>query len=238
MIRSDMISQYRLLANDRDTANPFYTDAQVHAELDNWQIDLAAYLLYPRAIQTISFAVGEGGSASTKNLTTNVNIILRVMWEPSSGSDYVRLLPSNEFSIADKFPDWRNFSNGKPAYYVLGDAPTAQAAAFPLRTITTERPTDAARTMRIHYVQSPAASTDGTLSPVFQPQFHVTGVYYAAWKSYLPRNKQKADEYEALYRREARRLKDTFMKESQENMAFTWDLVQAGGAQAEGLTRG
>lgn len=226
MIRTDMIAQYRLLGNDRDTVNPFYTNAQVHAELDNWQIDLAAYLLYPRASETISFAVGEGGDGSTKNINTAAMIILRVMWEPSSGSDYVRLRPSNEQAIADKFPDWRNFSNGKPGYYVMIDAPTALAAAFPRRAITTERPTDEARTMRIHYVQSPAASTDGTLSPVFQPQFHATGVFYACWKSYLPRNKQKADEYEALYRREIRRLKDTFMKESQENVGFQWDLVE------------
>lgn len=226
MIRSAIIAQYRLIANDRDATNPFFTDAQVEAELDNWSVDLAAYILYPRAQQTISFAIGEGGASSTKTLTTDVMLILRVGWEPSSGSDYSRLSPSNEMEMDIETPSWRNNSNGRPSKYVLMDAPTELAAAFPSRPITTDRPTDAARTMRIHYVQAPAASTATTKSPVFQPQFHVLGTYYAAWKSYLPRNKAKADEFEALYLRERRRLKDTFMKESQENSQFAWDMTQ------------
>lgn len=222
MIRSTMLSQARKMANDNDATNPFHSDALLYGILDNWMIDLAMFLAWPRTTQSISFAIGDGG-ATGHNLNTDILTILRVNWEPASGSSYVILKPMTESELNLKFPDWRSFGNGSPSYYVLQDSVTEQAAAFPLRKITTERPTDTAKTMRIHYIQAPAASTDGTKSPPFPAPLHLTGVYYMAWQMYLPRNKDRADEYMKLYFSERRRIKDQVMRWTQDNDKIEWD---------------
>src|SRR3990167_10187099 len=222
MLRSAMLTQARKMANDNDSTNPFHSDAALEAILDNWSIDMAMFLAWPRTTQSISFAIGDGG-ATGKNLNTDILTILKVNWEPASGSNYSILKPLTESELNMQYPEWRSWGNGTPAHYVFMDSVTEQAAAFPLRKITTERPTDTAMTMRIYYVQAPAASTTLTNCVVFPAPFHAVGVYYMAWQMYLPRNKQRADEYMALYYAERRRIRDQVMRWTQDNDVIAWD---------------
>ena len=91
--------------------------------------------------------------------------------------------------------------------------------------------------MRIHYVLAIAASTTGADVPLHPAPMHVTGVYYAAYRMYLPRNANRAADYFQLYEKERRRLKGIFMKESLENDQIQWDVAESGGSNSEGLTR-
>lgn len=228
MIRSTILSQARTLANDTDSTNPFHTDAALYALVDNWQIDLALEISFPRKQQTVSFAVDAGGAAGAKTLEADILSILRVILEDSTNDKYDRLKPAFESQMTDRDPAWRNQDAGTPSYYVLMDAVTESAAETYARTITTDRPLSEARTMRIIGVQKPATSTDGTKSPVMPVEFHVTAPYYLAWHMYLPRNKGKADEFMMLYRSEIRRLK-SLSNEFADNAMPVWDSVWTGG---------
>jgi len=228
MIKSAILSQARTMANDTDTTNPFHSDAALHALLDNWQIALANELGAPRKHQSIAFTAAQGGASSAKALDADILTILRVILEDSTNNKYNRLKPSTEIQMTDRDPSWRNQAAGTPSYYVLMDAVTEAAAETCARTITTDRPLDAAKTMRIIAIQKPATGTDGTKSPVVPVEFHVTGVYYLAWHMYLPRSKGKADEFMALYKNEVRRIKG-LSNEFNDNAMPVWDSVQAGG---------
>lgn len=228
MIRTAILSQARILANDTDSTNPFHADATLHALLDNWQIDLAVELKFPRKHQTTEIAADAGGASSTKALDADILSILRVILEDSTNKKYDRLKPATESQMTDRDPAWRSQSSGMPSYYVLMDAVTESAAETYARTITTDRPLSETRTMRIIAIQKPATSTDGTKSPVMPVEFHAVAPYYLAWHMYLPRNKGKADEFMGLYKSEVRRLK-SLSDEFDDNAMPVWDNVWTGG---------
>lgn len=222
MIRSLIISQARKLANDNDSTNPFHSDALIHAFIDNWEMEIARETRFPRKSQTISFAVGEGG-ATGKTLDTDFLTILGVFFEPASGTGSVRLSPTTEEQLTEENADWRQLGNAMPTRYMVMDSMTVAAAAFPSRTISTDRPTSEARTMRIYGIQMPAAATDGTKSPVCPPTYHLGGVYYCAANMMLPRNPAKGAAFMEMYRTELRRCK-TLQVENADNTAQIWDF--------------
>lgn len=228
MIRSTIISQGRKLANDTDATSPFHSDADCYGLLDNWQIELALLIGYPRNVQALAFADGEGGAASTKTLQANTLAILAVFLEDSVAGKYSRLKPRTELEMAEADPSWRVALAGAPSYYVLGDTVTEAAAETMTRTITTERAVDAAKTMRIHSILKPATGTDGTKSPVMPVEFHVTAPVYLAWWMYMPRNMAKAAEYEKLFYAMVRRISSRSSEHKDESVAV-WDRVWTGG---------
>ena len=228
MINSQILTQSRILAADVDTTNPYTTDAQAYFYIDNWGIDLARYLKFPRKIDVISFAVGDGGSATSNNMDTDIVSILGVTMAPSSGSNYLKLRPRTETDMDALEPAWRDTSvgNGKPKYYVIRDAITVSTSNYPQKTITTDRALDEAMTMRIHGIMAPAPlGSTGTASPALPLEFHETGAYYTAWKMLLPRNITKAEYYRQLYISERRRLKSQ-MAEFIDPQTEVWDNVE------------
>ena len=232
MLLSTMVSQARRLANDTDTGDPFHTDAQIYEFLSNWLKDIAIKLKYPRKSQAISFAVGDGGAAG-QNLDNDTLMILGVWYEPSSGTGAFRLRPITEAKLTAISPDWRRLGNASPTYYLLLDAVTAQAnEQGPLRQISTDRTVDAARTMRIYSVQSPAAVTAGTNSPQYLSPFHISGVYHAVHQMLLPRDEKRADYFYSLYLREVREKK-SIVHEFSDDTDEIWDAVQVDYSEAK-----
>ena len=225
MLNSSILSQARKASNDLDSSNPFHTDAQVYFFIDNWGIDLARYLKYPRKIDTISFAIGDGGSATSNNLDTDIISILNVTLAPASGSNYLRLIPKTETEMDSERPSWRDTSqgNGKPKYYIVRDTIAVSTSNFPQKTITTDRPLDEAMTMRVSGIMAPAPlGSTGTNSPALPPEFHITGVYYAAWQMMLPRNADRAEYFRRLYESERRRIKSQWAEFIDSNTEV-WD---------------
>lgn len=207
MIRSLIISKARKLVNDTGS-NPFHTDNECHGILDTWESKIAAYMGFPKKVQTISFAIGEGGS-SGKDLDSDIFSVRAVAMEPTTGDNHYMLFPITEEDLNRKTPNWRTLGNERPRFWLFLDAIAADAAEFTNRTITTDRTVDVAYTMRIFGWQLPAASTTGANSPVISPTFHSSGMYYLASEMLFPRNERKAALYRRLYeadRREAKTL--------------------------------
>ena len=225
MLNSSILSQSRKAANDNDSSNPFHTDAQIYFFVDNWGIDLARYLRYPRRLTTLSFAIDDGGSATSKDMDTDTLSVLSVTLAPASGSNYIRLKPKTEAEMDQERPSWRDTSqgSGKPKYYVIRDTILVSTSNYPQKKITTDRPLDEAMTMRINGIVAPAPlGSTGTNSPALPPEFHITGVYYAAWQMMLPRNADRAEYFRRLYESERRRIKSQWAEFIDSNTEV-WD---------------
>ena len=228
MLNSQILTQARILSADTDSTNPYTTDAQGYFWIDSWGVDIARYLKYPRKIDVISFAVGDGGSATSNNMDADIVSILGVTMAPASGSNYLKLRPRTESDMDALEPAWRDTSvgNGKPKYYVIRDTIAVSTSNFPQKTITTDRALDEAMTMRIHGIMAPAPlGSTGTNSPTLPLEFHETGSYYTAWKMLIPRNIQKAEYFRQLYISERRRLKSQFAEFLDPNTEV-WDMVE------------
>ena len=228
MLNSQILTQSRLLSADTDSTNPYTTDAQGYFYIDNWGIDLARYLKYPRKIDVISFAIGDGAAATSNNMDNDIITILGVTMAPSSGSSYLVLKPRTESEMDNLDPAWRDTGRGnaKPAYYIIRDTIAVGTSNFPQKTITTDRSLDEAMTMRIHGIMAPAPlGSTGTNSPALPPEFHETGTYFTAWKMLLPRNPTKAEDFRRLYINERRRIKAEWAEFLDSNTEV-WDVVE------------
>lgn len=230
MLRSLMMTQARKLANDTDSSNPFHSDTELESFIDDWGIDLAAYIQWPRAQQTITFAQGDGPNAGSitnaKNLNTDIIEILSVFLENTTSGVTSRLRPRREHEMQSYDPQWR-YPTGQaiPNFYVILDGPAEQAANWPLEQVTVDKPCSEARTMRIHYIQAPAASTTTTNSPIFQPQYHKSGVYFMVSQMLEMRNPQAAELFMKKYLDERRRQK-SLTGEMRDDAIEIWDHVQ------------
>lgn len=242
MLRSQVFVQARALANDTDSVNPFSSDSALYTFIDDWGIDLASYLKYPRAKQTISFAQGDGPTAGSivnaKNLNQDIVSILAVFFENTTTKDVIRLKPKTENEMQNLNPQWLYpTTQALPKYYVLLDGPTEGTTDWPQVTVTIDQATSEARTMRIHYIQAPAASTTATNTLIFPPQYHKSCVYYVAAQMMLPRNAQKADLFMKMYLDERRKAK-SLAPEQLDPATEIWDFYQIPGyPQANVLIR-
>ncbi len=225
MIRSAIFTQARKLANDSDTSDPFHTDTELHALMDNFEIKVGLEFKFPRKSQTIVFTAGQGGPSSTKSLDSDFWGIGPVFFNPASATGGYRLQPRTEAEMEAQDPDWRQLGSALPSYYIIGDSISPTAAAFPARTITTERATSETRTMRIYGHQFPAAATDATKGPVVPASFHEGAVYYLAWLMMMPRNKNDAGTYAAMFKAELRKVK-TLTLETDDTESNVWDTYQ------------
>lgn len=226
MLGSDIVSEARKFVNDTDATNPFHTDAQCYALLSDWLQELELETGHLRKQQTISFAISDGGQATSKALDNDWLIINLVQLVKSDETSPIRLSPRTEEELTAEIGDWRQLTSGLPSYYLVRDAITAQAVAIgPARTITTERPLSEARTMRIYGWQAPAILSAGTNSPVFSVAFHKSGAYYLAWQMQVPRNAQKAEYFRGLWENQRRRVKTLFAVQKDTGDAI-WDHMQ------------
>lgn len=224
MLGSEIVSKARDAVNDTDSTNPFHSDAKCYSMLTDWLDALALDVGFPSKQQSISFAANDGGASGTKNLDNDWLAVEVVTFEKDD-ADY-RLEPRTEKELAAENPNWRDNAAGLPKHYVIQDAVTAQAQAMgPLRTITTERPTSEARTMRLYGRGYPAVVSAGTNSPVFSKAFHLSGVFFLAWQMSIPRNKADADYFEKKWEAQRRKVK-TLYSAVLDTTGQIWDRQQ------------
>lgn len=223
MIRSVILSKARKLANDTDTTNPFHTDNECHGILDDWALEMAGELNLPRYTQTITFTSGQGGVPSSgKTLSTDILGILDcILYKTTPDQKNIPVITEQDMDARD--PAWRSRTEtGVPSYAVVCDAITAAAAAFTGRTITVDRRTDDTYYLIVNYIQLPAASTDGTKSPEFNPTMHACGMYFLAWHMLEPRNPERAERMRNLYERARRKAKTISPFIQADNEARVW----------------
>lgn len=225
MIRSVILSKARKLANDVDTTNPFHSDAECHGILDDWALEMAGELNLPRYTQTITFTQGQGGVPSSgKTLSTDIlGILDAICYKTATDYDHKNIPVITEQELDGIDPAWRSRTEqGVPSYAVICDAITAAAAAFTGRTITFDKRVDATYYLIINYIQLPAASTDGTKSPEFNPAMHACGMYFLAWHMLEPRNAERAERMRNLYERARRKAKTLSPFIQADNEARIW----------------
>jgi len=219
----------RTMVNDTDSSNPFHTDANLLLFVDDWGVDLAAYLGWPRAQQTITFAQGDGPNSgaitNAKNLNQDIVEILSVYFENITTGLANRLKPRTEHEMQAYNPQWR-YPSGQalPTYYILLDGPTEGTVDWPQSQVTVNLPCNEVRTMRIHYIQAPAASSITTNSPIFPPNYHKSAVYYLASMMMLPKDPRQADYYFKLYDLERKRQK-SLTSNFRDDAIEIWDHV-------------
>ena len=229
MIRSDIISKARTNVNDTDSTNPFHTDAKCHGILDDWALEIASEVNLPQSRDSISFAQGDGGDPDNgKALNTDILAITGVVMFKGASSNYEhRLLhPRTEEEMDALDAAWKDRTEqGSPSYYIVSDAITAAAASFTGRNITVDKPCDAAYTMEVKYIQLPAASTDGTKSPQFNPTLHKSGEYYLCWHMMVPRDVNRAEYFRGLYERAKRKAKTLSPFIQDDQRSNIWGVV-------------
>jgi hypothetical protein len=79
--------------------------------------------------------------------------------------------------------------------------------------------------MRIHYIQSPAASTTTTNSPIVPAKYHIGGVWYVVSMMLAPRSAEKADFYMQKYMKDRAKQKALSAEEADESEEV-WDYFQ------------
>jgi len=220
----------RALINDVDSTNPFTTDTALYSFIDDWGIDLAIYLVWPRSSSTFAVAVGDGPNAGSIvnpiSLAQDTISILSAYFENTTTNAVSRLRPRTEIEMQGLNPAWR-YPSGQalPAFYVILDSPTEGTTNWPQQKITIDSQSSEARTLRIHYLQAPAASTTGTNSPIFQAHYHKSGVYYMCYQAVFPRHPDKAQYFWDKYIDERRRAK-SLAPENMDPSIEIWDMVQ------------
>jgi len=202
----------RQFAGDNDTANPFWSDANLTILLENFQTDLASYLRFPRATSApITMVADQDDYALPTDWLSTIRIFIY------SGSTYKsRLTYKSEDEISEVDPNWRNAASGAPRYYFIANDITVATTLSRKLFIYPAPDTANVKSMLHVYVKSPTAIAADINIPIFPGPMHILGAYFAAWQMLLAIDQVRAKTYETLYLKERLRMCGEGRKETEE----------------------
>lgn len=207
MIRSVIITNARKKVNDTDSSTPFHTDNECHAILDNWELNVRLVIGNPKTRQTLTFAQGDGGGGTPKELNSDFLAITKAILIPSPASalQHTPLTILSEDDMDEASPSWRDDTSQGQAkrLVIIGDV-TADASAYSNFQVTLDRVCDKAYSVLVRGIQLPTASTDGTKSPQIPGQYHHTAEYFLAAVMLEPRNPAKSEAMMRMYEKKLR----------------------------------
>lgn len=212
LTQAQIMALARQFASDNDTVNPFWSDNNLKILIENWNVDMASYLRYPRATSApINLVVGQDDYDLPIDWLSTIRL-----WIYDGVNLISKLKYKSEDEISEIDPNWRNSTSyGTPRYYFAANDITP-GSTLSRKFFIYPAPSTAWNMIHV-YVKVPTAFAATTDIPVFPSPMHILAVYYCAWQMLLPLNATKAIYYENLYKSERRRMCGEGRKESEDS---------------------
>jgi len=205
----------RKLAGDTDTDQPFWSDTELDALIEDWQVDLATFMRTPREESTPYLQVI---NQYEYDLPADWISVIRIIQYNSDGSDSELIYkPESEISALD--PNWRNHEASTPINYFIANEITPGTSLIRKFNIY-PKPVEALNMLMV-YVKVPTPIAADANVPVFPPAMHILAVYYLTWFMSMVINPDRATYYEKKYYTERVKLLSAGRRESEQSMFIT-----------------
>ena len=162
--RSDIIDRSRRLIAQVDTTNSNFLAAELNDFVDDWLIDMATWLEYPRAEATF-----DGGTVSGQlSYSIDKTLVLKIL---NVYRDKAPLIVTTEEFIKQLNPKWRDAASGTPEYAFLIDNDVL--AVWP-------KDNTSAKELLLRYVRLPTLPTADSDTFDLPVPLQKTGQFYVA----------------------------------------------------------
>lgn len=162
--RGDLKDRIRRLVAQTDPNNSNLSDSDLNDFIDDWLIDMAAWLEYPRAEATY-----DGGSVlDAASYAIDKKLVLKLL---RVNYDQNPLVLTTEDFLSRVRPKWRSDSNGTPEYALLIDNDVL---------LLHPKPNASGKEILIRYVRIPTLPTADTDSFDLPVPLQITGKFYGA----------------------------------------------------------